>query len=699
MDSPREFRVTIPDFGHWQRLIECQHACPVHTDARGYVTAIAVGDLERAYLIAREPNPFASVCGRVCAAPCEAACRRGRLDAPIAIRALKRFVTERYGVEAHLDSGKGKDRPPGRTGWGLLQAGDVRAENRNFQDASALLALGREKPGAGRRVAVIGSGVAGLTCAHDLALLGYRVTVFEKQAIPGGMLVLGVPEYRLPRDLVQAEIEAVLALGVELRCNQAAGREFSLQDLKAQGFEAIFIAIGAHQSRGLRIEGVDLDGVFRAVEFLLNVNLGYRVELGERVVVVGGGDVAMDVARSAARELLSSELRAHFDLAGRPHPPDAIADAAAMREAMDVAREAMRTGAKEVRLICLESWEEMPAQRFEIEEAMAEGIKIFPRLGPKRILGRKGKVSGLETIAVRSVFDEARRFNPTFVEGSEAVLECDSVILAIGQTSDLTWLRPEDGIQVSPRGTIVVNPETMATSAPGIFAGGDVAFGPRIFIEGVENGHRAARSIHAYLSGGRLEPQRKARWVAVDPRAAFLGERRAGAAFLPSFWKDYRHVPRREAPSLPIERRIGIAEVELGYELPQAQEQARRCLKCSITPIFNGSRCILCGGCVDVCPEYCLRMVPARQISGEPAIGTLVQILAGGSRSPTPSGITTATGTETATAQPAHQVAGTAMIMDTDRCIRCGLCALRCPTGAITMEMFTFEEGWRHAAA
>jgi NADPH-dependent glutamate synthase beta subunit-like oxidoreductase len=570
--------------------------------------------------------------------------------------------------------------------------GNVQADNRNLQDASSLLNLAREKPGQGRRVAVIGSGVAGLTCAHDLALLGHRVTVFEKQGIPGGMLMLGVPEYRLPRDLVQAEIQAVLDLGVELRCNEAVGRDFLLADLKAQGFEAVFIAIGAHVSRGLRIEGVELDGVFRAVEFLLNVNLGYRVDLGERVVVVGGGDVAMDVARSAARGLLSTELRSHFDLAGRPRPPDAIAEAAAMRDAMDVAREAMRTGAKEVRLICLESWEEMPAQRFEIEEALAEGIRISPRLGPKRILGRNGKVSGLETITVRSVFDDARRFNPSYIEGSEAVLECDSVILAIGQSSDLTWVRPEDGIQVSPRGTIVVAPETMATTAPAIFAGGDVAFGPRIFIEGVENGHRAARSIHEYLTATPLTPRRRARWVAVDPRAAFLGERNAGEPFLPSFWKDYRHVPRQEAPALPIERRIGIAEVELGYELPLAREQARRCLKCSITPIFDGARCILCGGCVDICPEYCLRMVPLSRITGDDTLSALVQSVTGSPHS--------AFGYPLGDPHSAiADATATAIIMDTDRCIRCGLCALRCPTGAITMEMFGFEEGWNHAPA
>ena len=210
-DPAPAFRVAIPDDAYWRRQVKCQDACPVHTDARGYVTAIADGDPERAYITARDPNPFASICGRVCAAPCEVACRRGDIDAPIAIRALKRFVTERYGVEAPLRAGR--DRPAVEaTGLGLVEAAKAVREIRNAEDATGLRRLGRmPHPGKGKRVAVVGSGVSGLTCAHDLALLGYRVTVFEKQAVPGGMLVLGVPEYRLPRDLVRAEIQAVLA--------------------------------------------------------------------------------------------------------------------------------------------------------------------------------------------------------------------------------------------------------------------------------------------------------------------------------------------------------------------------------------------------------------------------------------------------------------------------------------------------------
>ena len=677
------FKVEIPDDGYWRRQIKCQDACPVHTDARGYVSAIGDGDPEMAYVIAREPNPFASICGRVCAAPCEVACRRGDIDAPIAIRALKRFVTDRYGVEAPLRADR--DRPPTEaTGLPLVESAGVIRDIRNAEDATALRRLGRmSHPGKGKRVAVVGSGVAGLTCAHDLALLGYRVTVFEKQAVPGGMLVVGVPEYRLPRDLVRAEIQAILDLGVELRSNAGIGRDFSLADLRIQGFGAIFLAIGCHKARGLPIEGTELDGVFRAVEFLLNVNLGFRVDLGQRVIVVGGGDVAMDAARTAAREVAEAEVRTALDAARAALRQPDVDPIAAMREAMDVAREAVRTGAREVRVVCLESWEEMPASRFEIEEALAEGLTIHPRLGPKRIVGRDGKVAGLEAIQVARVFDEQRRFSPQFVEGTEQVMTADSVILATGQTADLEFLTPADGVTVTPRGTIQIDPETLATTAPGIYAGGDVAFGPRIFIEGVANGHRAGRSMHEFLSGQRLTRSAESSWVRLDhERQALLGPPDRGPR-LPRVYPGYRGRSRREPPALPIDRRIGIAEVELRYPDEDAQAQARRCVRCGIHTIFDATRCILCGGCVDVCPEYCLRMVPLSRVEGGDTLASLASLVTG-----------PALPASAERRAPQAQPTATVMIMDATRCIRCALCANRCPTGAISMEAFRYADSW-----
>ncbi|MGH7972451.1 MAG: FAD-dependent oxidoreductase, partial [Limisphaerales bacterium] len=369
----------------------------MRTDSGGYVQAIAAGRYDEAYIIARTPNPFASICGRVCAAPCEAKCRRGALDAAVSIRALKRFVCERYGVES-----------------------DDFDLTRVYPQ---LKHPGQSRIGAGRKVAVIGAGQAGLSCAHELALLGFAVTVFEAQDVSGGMLVLGVPEYRLPRDIVQAEIKAIEFLGVQILHNRRLGRDFTLSDLKVQGFEAIFLGIGAHKSRELAIEGVQNDGVLRAIEFLLNVNLGFRVTLGRKVVVIGGGNVAFDVARSVVRQaerfsgMNETELRSALHEAAsaleqltarEPEAPDEV------RLALDVAREAIRKGVPEVHMYCLENVDEIPAAREEIEEAQQEGIRLHTRFGPKRILGEHGQVTGMELIRCSRVFDENRRFNPQF---------------------------------------------------------------------------------------------------------------------------------------------------------------------------------------------------------------------------------------------------------------------------------------------
>src|SRR5512144_168907 len=257
----------------------CYKACPVGTEAGRYVALIAQGRYREAYAVARRPNPLASICGRICAAPCEPACRRGALDEPIAIRALKRFVTERFGVESMMD---------------VDQLREIYGERlRRHPDD---------------RVAIVGAGPAGLAAAHDLALLGYPVTIFEAQAVTGRMLRLGIPEYRLPRELIKLEINAILNLGVDLKLGSRLGRDFLLSDLRRQGFRAVFLAIGAHRSRDLEIPGTDLDGVLKGVDFLLNMNMGYRLDLGKRVLVVGGGNVAVDVARTALRTAVPEEV-------------------------------------------------------------------------------------------------------------------------------------------------------------------------------------------------------------------------------------------------------------------------------------------------------------------------------------------------------------------------------------------------------
>jgi NADPH-dependent glutamate synthase beta subunit-like oxidoreductase len=632
---PRTYAVEIPTVRYFERQVLCREGCPVRTDSGGYVQAIAEGRYEDAYIIARTPNPFASICGRVCAAPCEAKCRRSALDAAISIRALKRFVCERFGVESN-DFDLGRVYP------------DLRDPN-------------RQRPGADRKVAVVGGGPAGMSCAHELALMGFSVTVFEAQKIAGGMLVLGVPEYRLPREIVQAEIKAIESLGVEIRLNSRLGRDYLLADLKTRGYEAVFLGIGAHKSRELAIDGVQLDGVLRAIDFLLNVNLGYRVNLGRKVVVIGGGNVAFDVARSVIRqterfaEMTEAELRAALHSAAsaleeltaqETEAPDQV------RLALDVAREAIRKGVPEVHMYCLENLDEIPAAREEIEEAEKEGIKLYTRWGPKKIVGDDGKVTGIQLIKCSRVFDENRRFSPTFIEGSEEIVDCDSVVLAIGQAADLSWIRPEDSLKLTPRGTLQTDPETMATSRPDVFAGGDVAFGPRMIITAVAEGQRAARSIAKLLTGRVPEPPRKVRVTTYDTDRYRMKP-------------DYEKLERHSPPVLPLDRRIGIAEVEKAYPQPAAIEQAARCLKCHISPVFDGDKCILCGGCADVCPENCLRLVDVTDLRAGADL--------------------TAAFTARYGRLPERGEHG-AIIKDETRCIRCGLCAVRCPTGAVTME-------------
>jgi NADPH-dependent glutamate synthase beta subunit-like oxidoreductase/NAD-dependent dihydropyrimidine dehydrogenase PreA subunit len=500
---------------------------------------------------------------------------------------------------------------------------------------------------------VVGAGPAGLAAAHDLALLGYPVTVFEAQPVPGGMLRLGVPEYRLPRELIKLEINAILNLGVELRVGERLGRDFSLADLRRERYRAIFIAIGAHQGRTIEIEGLEFDGVLQGVDYLLNINMGYRVELGERVVVIGGGNVALDVARSALRAAVPRAI---------VNPEINIVTA------LDIARSAVRFGVKEVHVVSLESVAEIPAAREEVEQAELEGIILHPSRGPKRILGQGGVVTGLETIECAAVFDPEGRFAPRFVHGSELAMAADTVIFAIGQTSDLSFLSPEDGVRVTPRGTIAVNPTTLATSAPGVYCGGDVAFGPRIAIEAIADGRRAASSIHAYLRGLASAP---------DPLEVELET-------IPRFSREleYEGLPRQKPPILPIRRRIGIAEVEQCLPEETARLEGSRCLRCWINTVFLedpelGTDCVLCGACADVCPESCIELVPASAIAVDATLredaiaefGEAAEVFFGGEES-----------------------RGTAILKDETRCIRCGLCAQRCPTGTVTMQQFFLVE-------
>lgn len=587
------YRVKPMDACWQEENIKCQFTCPVHTNAGGYVSLLAQGEFEEAFKLAAEPNPLVSICGRICAHPCETSCRRGKIDEPVAIRALKRFA---------VDEG-------------------------NKLNKSSL-----PKPAVKRmdKVAVIGAGPGGLSCAHDLVLLGYQVTIFEAQAVPGGMLYLGIPEYRLPRDIIAGEAQKIVDLGVELKLGAVAGRDFTLASLRKQGYSAIYLGVGCCQSRALNIPGHDLDGVLKGVDFLLDVNLGRQVKIGQRVLVVGGGNVAIDVARSA-----------------------------------------LRLGVEEVSLVCLESQEEMPAADEEIEEALEEGIVFRTSRGPQKINGVNGKVTGLTTLDVASVFDEQGRFNPTFVPQSERILVADTVILAIGQQADLSFLTAEDGVEVSPRGTITVDPATMATKAAGIFAGGDAAFGPRIAINAIADGRTAARSIHRYLSVD-------------DGTPAAVPAIRAVAGKIPRSTDDeYLNIPRQHVPLLTVDKRVGVTAVELGYDRKAAQREAQRCLQCFFNPAVDSEECLLCGGCVDVCPYDCLKLVSLTRIQADQELQREISDKLGLDQN----------GLVALFKGISGQKDFSLMIKDEERCVRCGLCAERCPARAMNLVKFDWQEG------
>jgi len=624
-----KYPVIIPDIEFWKNLVPCQIGCPIHTDAGRYVQLIARQEYKEAYLTARSPNPFASVCGRVCAAPCEDVCRRGKIDAPVSIRALKRFVTDKYGVESVEPDTQDAlfehaTEPGNKWAWHL----PIQVES-------------RKNIVKNKKVAVIGSGPSGLSCAHDLALMGYQVTVFEATNIAGGMLRHGIPEYRLSRTLIDKEIEKIRFLGVEIRYERPLDVKFGIAQLKKEGFESIFISIGTQRGRDLNIEGSNLDGVVKAIDYLLNVNNGYRVNLGKRVLVIGGGFVAFDAARSALR---------------------AEAEPSDIHSAVDAARVAMRGGASQVHIASLESFAEMPVLRSaqgreEFEEAKREGVVFHPQRGPKRFVGEGGKVKGVEFVGVKRTYDENGRFNPEYDAGHTEFFEADSIILAIGQHADLSFIKPTDGIELTPSQFIKIDKENLATTAPGIFAGGDVAFGPRNIIDAVANGKRAALSIDEFLRGKKPDIYYNLAIEKIPTRRFTRPE-------------DYEQHERVAPPTIDLQRRTGISEVESTYTEEQAHQQAERCLACHIQTIYDAEKCVMCNRCVDICPEYCLKLVPLADLEMDQTAKT--KLLAQYDINPL---------------QPAS-----AMIKDDETCIRCGLCAVRCPTDAMTMEVFYYEQ-------
>lgn len=472
----------------------CRAACPAGVNVQGYVALASQGKFEEAIELIRQDNPLPAVCGRVCFRPCEKECERKKIDEPLAINAIKRFL-------ADYELKKGIRIP------------------------EPLHPIYKEK------VAVIGSGPAGLTAANELTKLGYSVTVFESSSKPGGMLRVGIPKYRLPKNILDEEIRLIESLGVKIKTNVKIGKDPTVEELLQQGYAAIFVAVGLQECRKLGIRGEELRGVMPALEFLKQVNLGKQVEIGQKVAVIGGGNVAIDAARTA--------LRCH---------------------------------AKEATVIYRRSREEMPAYPPEVEEAEKEGVKLNFLVSPKKILGRKGHVVSLECTKMKlGEPDESGRRRPIPIEGSEFVITVDTVIPAVGQSLNTTPLFNK--LKLSQHGTLVVDPVTLQTNLPNIFAGGDVVKGEATVIDAIAQGKRAAVSIDRYL-------REKDMWTGREEKISKVKE-------IPKV--GIKKKPRQVMPLLPLDQRVSDREVELGFTEKMVVEEANRCLACG-----GCSECLEC---------------------------------------------------------------------------------------------------------
>lgn len=596
------YDVEIPDLHYFLRQIDCREGCPVHTDGRGYMLALHAGDLLEGYKIARGPNPFASICGMICGAPCEIACRRDRVDKTLTIRAQKRFLDEWFGLskEAHIRS------------------------------LEYSYARGSTKPTPNNlKIACIGAGVASMTCAHDLLRLGYAVDVFEMMPLPGGMLVYGVPTYRLKNAIALNECAAIEHLGAKMHYNIKVGRDCTMQDLLDR-YDAVFVGVGLWKSRELPIPGADKPDIIRGIDYLRVRCVGEPWEIGKNLVVIGGGNVAFDVARTA-----------------------------------------IRSGSEKVTLICLESRDEQTADEFEIEDGEEEGIRILNRAGPMQIeRDATGQVTGVRVQKISRLFDHQGKFAPKYLDESSFIIPCDCVALAIGQSLDTSlfegW-KEKESLKVE-RGIIQTEPETGRTSHPKIYAGGDAAFGPALFITAIRHGQNAALSIDKDLRG-------------TTPYTEYVGE---FTEINPMRDKTYLRTPWALPKMQPAKQRIHNEEmVEYNYTYAEAHQQANRCLQCHISPVFDGSLCIKCNGCVDVCPTNCLKQIPLSKLnflSDSGRVRTVVDHYYG-------------VESEKMSDQELDAL-GTLMLKDEDLCIRCGLCAEKCPTQAVTMDAMRYS--FRH---
>jgi len=474
----------------------CQHACPAGIDVPNYVAAIASGKYDKAVEIIRERNPFPAVCGRICVHPCEFKCRRGELDEPVAIRSLKRFASDWY--FDHI----GKAKEP--------------------------FALTKDQ-----KVAVVGAGPAGLTCAYFLAEMGYGVTVFEGQSVAGGMLGIAIPEFRLPRKVIQAEVEHIESCGVEIRYNSPIDARHTVNNLLEEGYRAVFIGAGAQSSKRIDIPGEEegLAGLHYGLQFLADIRTGRQIQLKGKVVVLGGGNVAIDVARTAPR-----------------------------------------VGAGDVQIFYRRTKEEMPAWEKDIDEAIEEGIVINPLWAPKQIMHQGGKVIGIEFMRSMTVFDEEGRSSLSVDEKVTQMVEADTIIISIGQAPDISFLSKDSQLERALWGSLVVDENSLSTNIPGVFAGGDFTTGPSIVINAIASGRRAALAIDKYLKGekGRVE--------ILDEKTAMKED--IGLALDEEIEEERPRI--KIQLEKPEERVTDFREVEKGFGKEEAHREAMRCLRCDL---------------------------------------------------------------------------------------------------------------------
>ena len=516
----------------------CRATCPAHVSVQGFIALINDGRYREAIQLFKQDHPFPGVCGRVCTHPCESSCTRQTVDQPLGIMNLHRFL-------ADTDRASGNPYVP------------VKKAQRE------------------EKIAIVGAGPAGLTCAYFLAIEGYQVTVFEKLPVLGGMLSVGIPSYRLPRDVIDSEIQIIRDLGVQFKTGVEIGKDFTIGQLRDRGYKAFFIGIGAQECKRLGIEGEDYQGVFPGVDFLREVNLGNRIHLGDRVAVIGGGNVAMDCVRTA-----------------------------------------LRTGSKKPFIIYRRAIEQMPANADEIEECHEEGIELMTLTNPTRVIAENGRVTAIECIRMElGAPDASGRRRPVPVQGSEFIIEVDAVIPAIGQETDWACLTDECACTLSDWGTMKVDPVTLQTSDADIFAGGDAVTGPATVVEAIGAGKEAAVSIDRFIRQEELGAGRKTDWTPVQD--------------VPT--EGVANAVRQPMPLLaPETRKTNFNEVQLGYDEQTSRAEAGRCLECAV--------CCECYQCVAACKAGAVTMETHSQRPETVTIETGAVILAPGFEPFNPSG-------------------------------------------------------------